>query len=83
MPKVALKDAQKHLHRLVDDTIAGNEPVAIERPDGKRVVLVSQADYDGLVETAYLMSTPANAARLSAAIRAADAGQLEEHDLLS
>jgi antitoxin YefM len=82
MTKVALKDAKRHLDRLVDDTIAGNLPVAIERPDGKQVVLVSQSDYEALLETAHLMSTPANAARLSAAIQAAIAGQLEEHDLL-
>ena len=82
MTKVALKHAKRHLDQLVDDTIARNQPVAIERPDGKRVILVSQSDYDALLETAHLMSTPANAARLSAAIRAADAGQLEEHDLL-
>ncbi|HKY96205.1 MAG TPA: type II toxin-antitoxin system Phd/YefM family antitoxin [Kiloniellales bacterium] len=82
MTKVALKHAKRHLDQLVDDTIARNQPVAIERPDGKRVILVSQSDYDALLETAHLMSTAANAARLSAAIRAADAGQLEEHDLL-
>lgn len=83
MTKVALEDAKRRLDRLVDDTIASNRPIAIERADGKRAVLVSQSDYEGLLETAYLLSTPANAARLSAAIRAADAGQLEEHDLLS
>lgn len=83
MTKVALEDAKRRLDRLVDETIASNRPIAIERGDGKRAVLLSQSDYDGLVETAHLLSTVANAARLAAALRAADAGQLEEHDLPS
>jgi antitoxin YefM len=82
MTKIALKEAMRRLDRLVDDTIAGNEPVSIERSDGEQVVLISQADYKALMETAHLLSTPANAARLSAAVRAADSGRLEEHDPL-
>ena len=60
---------------------AGGDPLLIERATGS-VVMVSQDDFEGLVETAHLLSSPENARRLLAAIKAADAGEFQEHGLI-
>jgi antitoxin YefM len=60
---------------------AGSDPLLIERATGS-VVLVSEDDFEGLVETAHLLSSPENARRLLAAIKAADAGEFQEHGLI-
>ena len=60
---------------------ASGDPLLIERAAGS-VVIISEDDFEGLVETAHLLSTPENARRLLAAIKAADAGEFEEHGLV-
>lgn len=50
-----------------------------ERP----VVTISKQEYEGLKETIYLLSNPANAQELLAGIAEADAGKFEEHELLN
>jgi antitoxin YefM len=50
---------------------------------GKRpVVTISKEEYEGLKETIYLLSNPANAQELLAAVADANAGKFEEHELL-
>ena len=48
------------MDRVCDD----HAPVIITRKNGGAVVMLSLRDYEGLEETAYLLSSPANARRL-------------------
>ena len=48
------------MDRVCDD----HAPVVITRKNGGAVVMLSLRDYEGLEETAYLLSSPANARRL-------------------
>ena len=50
-------------------------PVIITRNGSGSVVMLSLDDYESLEETAYLTSSPANAARLRESIRALESGQ--------
>ena len=53
------------------------------REGGKaKVVLVAEAEFEGWAETAHLLRDLANAQHLLMSIRQAEAGLLEEHDLL-
>jgi antitoxin YefM len=65
----------KYMDEVTDD------PVCIERGAGS-VVMLSQEEFDSLVETAYLLGSPANASRLLLSIKAAEAGKLHEHPLI-
>ncbi|MBC8093977.1 MAG: type II toxin-antitoxin system prevent-host-death family antitoxin [Pseudonocardia sp.] len=56
-------------------------PVEIASRRGD-AVLISQADYGPLEETAHLLRTPANARRLLEGLAQARAGDHEEHELL-
>lgn len=55
--------AEKMSQVCVDHT-----PIVITRSNEKPVVLISLEDYEAMEETNYLLSSPANAARLADAV---------------
>ena len=63
---VAVDEFYKNPAKYVDEV--GDDPLYI----GASVVMVSREEFEGLVETAHLLSTPENARRLLSAIKAAD-----------
>jgi len=48
---------RKDLFKLLEQTIRFNEPINISTKDGNAVV-ISEEDYNGLIETLYLSSMP-------------------------
>jgi antitoxin YefM len=54
----------------------------VTRKRGEAVVMVSLADWSAMEETLHLMSSPANAQRLGAAIGQLKAGEGSEHELI-
>jgi antitoxin YefM len=57
-------------------------PILVTRQGHEPVVLITQSEYDSMVETLYLKSSPANAARLDASIAELSAGKGIERDLI-
>ena len=64
MDAKTLKDAKADLERLMDAAVDNHEPVIITRDGKSPVVLVSLEDWNSSEETAYLLRSPANRARL-------------------
>ncbi|HBW57474.1 MAG TPA: prevent-host-death protein [Oscillatoriales bacterium UBA8482] len=60
-------DALVNLNQLCDRVVETGEAVIITRSDGKNVALVSEVELSSLLETLYLLRSPANAARLTSA----------------
>jgi antitoxin YefM len=58
-------------------------PILVTRQGHDPVVLIAQSEYDSMVETLYLKSSPANAARLDASIAELSAGKGIERDLIN
>ena len=58
---------RNELAKLLDRVNDDRAPVLITRRRGKPAVLMSMEEYSALAETAHLLSSPANAARLRAA----------------
>jgi antitoxin YefM len=54
----------------------------ITRQNARSVVLISEEEYEGMMETLHLLRSPANAERLLRSIEDADAGKLAEHPLI-
>ena len=54
---VTASEAKKELFNLIRRALRAHDPVRIQHPEG-RVVLVSAEDYEGLVETLELLSIP-------------------------
>ena len=70
-------DAQVNLDQLCDRVIETGEAVIITRSDGKNVALVSEAELSSLLETLYLLRSPANATRLTTALERSKAGTIQ------
>lgn len=64
MDAITYSDARANLAKTMDRVCDDHAPVVITRKNGGAVVMLSLRDYEGLEETAYLLSSPANARRL-------------------
>jgi antitoxin YefM len=53
----------------------------VTRQNARPVVLVSEDEYEGIMETLHLLQSPANAERLLRSIDNANAGKLVERDI--
>ena len=67
--------ARAALAALCDEVVENREPVIIRRRGKEDVALVAAAELRSLLETAHLTASPANARRLSRALRDAAAGR--------
>ena len=64
---ISYDQLQANLDATCNDVCLNHIPVLIKRQKGN-VVLVAQEDYDSLLETTYLLKSPANAERLLASL---------------
>jgi len=74
MTEVSYTEAREHLAELWDHVLADREVVRLTRRGRGAVVLLAADEYEGLVESTHLLRSPANAARLLAAIERANMG---------
>jgi len=58
------------------------EKTVIVRTDAEDAVLMSKSYYDSLMETVYLLKSPANAQHLEEAIAEYRDGKTQKHDLI-
>ena len=73
--------ARQKLAQLMDDVCENRSPVIITRQNAESVVIMSLADYNSLQETAYLLSSSANAERLRASVADAERGKATQIEL--
>ncbi|HML38576.1 MAG TPA: type II toxin-antitoxin system Phd/YefM family antitoxin [Bacillota bacterium] len=57
MRNTNITNFRKNIFAVLEETIKYNEPVNISTKDGNAVIL-SEEDYNGLMETLYLCSVP-------------------------
>ena len=67
--------ARQTLAETMNRVCDHHEPVIITRQRFPSVVMISLEDYNAIMETAYLLRSPDNAARLREALHVADAGK--------
>jgi len=79
MDVLTYSDTRANLKDVMDRVVRDKTPVVITRQKAEAVVMVSLSDWNAMEETMHLLSTPANAERLRASIRALDAGNDVEH----
>lgn len=82
MKTVSYTHARNHLAAVSDAACHDRNPVLITRQNGPSVVLISWDDYRALEETAYLLRSPKNAARLIEAISEAESTGGQARDLI-
>ncbi len=79
MPHVGYTEFRQGLASYMDEVCESRAPITVTRQKGRSVVVMSEEEYDGIMETFHLLKSPANAQRLLAAIASLDAGQGIEH----
>jgi antitoxin YefM len=75
---VSYTEFRESLAALMDQVCDGRAPLHVTRQGGRAVVVISEEEFDGWVETAHLLQSPANVRRLLASIASANAGKFRE-----
>ena len=81
MDTISYTAARSNLASIMDKVCNDHVPVIVTRQNARAVVLLSLADYQALEETAYLLRSPANAARLAKSIADIEVGRVAERGL--
>jgi antitoxin YefM len=77
MSSISYSEARERLASVWDETVSSRQPVVIDRRGHESVVIVPAAEWDGLLETAHLLRSPANAKRLLSALNRLEEGSGE------
>lgn len=78
MTTISYTEARDRLASVWDQTVSTREPVVIDRRGHESVVLVPASEWEGLLETAHLLRSPANARRLLSALNRLEQGEGRE-----
>lgn len=79
---VNFSEARNNFKSILDRVANDKNCSILIRTDGEDAVVMSKSYYDSLMETFYLLKSPANAQHLEEAIAEYKGGKTEEHDLI-
>lgn len=82
MKVINFSEARNHLKSVLDQVVADADCTVISRRDAEDAVVMSLDHYNSLIETVYLLKSPANVAHLAKSIDQYRRGKTEEHGLL-
>lgn len=77
-PSVTYSYARENLKKIFDDVCYDHVPVLVTRKHGEGIVIISTEDYSSMMETCYLMSSPAYCKKLLEARNETDFLSLED-----
>jgi antitoxin YefM len=80
---VSFSEARNNLKTVLDHVVEDADYTIITRRDAEDAVVVSLEYFNSLLETVYLLKSPANAAHLERSIAQFKEGEVLEHELLS
>jgi antitoxin YefM len=75
MIHVSFTDLRKRLAHFMNRAVDDRAPVLVTRQGHEPVVMMAQSDYDSIMETLHLLSSPANARRLEEGLAQAERGE--------
>jgi antitoxin YefM len=82
MSHVSYSELRNNLASCMEKVCDDRAPLVVTRQNARSVVIMSEQDYDGLMETVHLLKSPANAARLLRSIKDADRGKLKKREIV-
>ena len=82
MQVISYSEARNNLKSVLDAVNDNVEVTIINRRDAGNAVVMSLDHYNSVMETLYLLQSPANAAHLAKSIAQLRAGELEQHELI-
>lgn len=81
MDVVNFSDARANLKSVMDRVVEDKTHVVVTRQKAEAVVMIALSEWNAMVETSHLLSSPANAARLRRSIAQMEAGKGRQRDL--
>lgn len=82
MRVVTFTEARKKLKSVLDRVVDDADFTVITRRDAEDAVVMSLESYNSLIETVYLLKSPANVAHLARSIEQFRQGKVTERSLL-
>lgn len=82
MTEISYDELCRHLEHYIEETTATREPIVVIREGKEPLVFMPLQEFEGWQETVHLLSSPRNAEHLLQSIRQAEAGEVEEHELI-
>jgi antitoxin YefM len=82
MKHVSYTDLRANLAKYMEEVGDSRAPLHITRQNARSVVMMSEDEYESVMETLHLLRSPTNAARLLRSVKAAEAGKLTERDIV-
>jgi antitoxin YefM len=76
MNAISYTAARANLASMINRVCADHSPIIITKKSDPAVVMISLEDYEAMEETAYLLQSPTNAARLLRSLEDAKQGNL-------
>lgn len=70
-------EARNNFFGLLEQVVQNHQVFIIHRREGENVAMISESDLQSLVETVYLLRSPANARRLLNAIEESQTGKIQ------
>jgi antitoxin YefM len=83
MRVVSFSEARNNLKTVLDHVVEDADYTIITRRDAEDAVVMSLEYFNSLLETVYLLKSPANAAHLERSIAQYKGRSVSEHDLLN
>lgn len=83
MDVVSYSEARANLKDVMDRVVADKTEIIVTRQRAEAVVMVSLSEWNSMVETAHLLSSPVNAERLRRSIEQMAAGKGNERKLIN
>ena len=77
---VRLTEFRQNIATHFDNVIASRAPLLVTRQGSEALVLVAEGEYESMMETLHLLSTPANSERLRESMAQLRRGELTEKD---
>jgi antitoxin YefM len=82
MNAITLTEVRHNLDEIIERVLSDAEPTIISTDKGEHIVLLSLDEFNSWKETLYLLSSPANAAHLTKSLDEAQAGKVQEKELI-
>ena len=82
MNHVSYTELRSNLAGFMDKVCDSRAPLLVTRQNARSVVMVSEDEYEALMETVHLLRSPANTTRLLQSIQEANKSELTEHELV-
>lgn len=81
MARVSYTDLRGNLAKYMDEVCDNRAALTVTRQNARSVVMLSEEEYESILETLHLLRSPANAAHLQCGLQESEAGRMIERDV--